>query len=123
MKKIIASLSLFALPVLASAQGYMMNYYRGGYNGFQSNTSWFVFPLLLIPLIWICFCIFVFVFWLVMLIDAIKNSPEKIKLIWVIVIIFTWIIGALIYYFVEKRPREKEKKIHQHPEHKKEEDK
>ncbi len=123
MKKIIASLSLFALPVLASAQGYMMNYYRGGYNGFQSNTSWLVFPLLLIPLIWICFCIFVFVFWLVMLIDAIKNSPEKMKLIWVIVIIFTWIIGALIYYFVEKRPREKEKKMHQHPEHKKEEDK
>jgi predicted RNase H-related nuclease YkuK (DUF458 family) len=44
-----------------------------------------------------------------MLIDAIKNSPEKIKLIWVIVIIFTQIIGALIYYFVEKMPRNKAK--------------
>ena len=50
-----------------------------------------------------------------MLIDAIKNAPEKTKLIWVIVIVFTHIIGALIYYFVEKRPKNKAK-IH-HTEH------
>jgi uncharacterized membrane-anchored protein len=43
-----------------------------------------------------------FVFWIIMLIDAItrKFKEDSEKVIWVLVIIFTAFIGALIYYFV-----------------------
>lgn len=51
-----------------------------------------------------------FVFWLWMLIDCLKRPDDKFaiggnnaKLIWVLVIIFTGFIGALIYYFLIKR--------------------
>jgi hypothetical protein len=46
-----------------------------------------------------------FVFWILMLIDSIKRNFKKSdeKMIWVIVIVLTGIIGALIYYFVVKR--------------------
>ena len=48
--------------------------------------------------------VFVFVFWLLMLIDCIKRKYKEgiEKLVWVLVIIFTGIIGATIYYFVVK---------------------
>ncbi|OGF31177.1 hypothetical protein A2533_01080 [Candidatus Falkowbacteria bacterium RIFOXYD2_FULL_35_9] len=44
----------------------------------------------------------VFVFWLWMLIDAIKNQKDN-QTVWILVIVFTGIIGAIIYYFMEKR--------------------
>ncbi len=54
--------------------------------------------------------VFVIVFWLWMLIDCLKRPDEQFKvggnnakLIWVLVIIFTGLIGALIYYFLIKR--------------------
>jgi hypothetical protein len=47
-----------------------------------------------------------FAFWIWMLIDAISNLPSgNEKIVWVLVIVFTGIIGALIYFFVgRKRP-------------------
>lgn len=49
--------------------------------------------------------IFAFVFWIVMLLDCVKkkfkNDSEKI--VWILILIFTGIIGALIYYFVVKK--------------------
>lgn len=50
--------------------------------------------------------IFGFIFWLWMLIDAIKNEKEN-KTMWVLLIIFLNFLGALIYYFVAKRKRAK----------------
>lgn len=54
--------------------------------------------------------IVLFVFWLWMLIDCLKRLDDNFaiggnyaKLIWVLVIIFTGLIGALIYYFLIKR--------------------
>lgn len=51
-----------------------------------------------------------FVFWLWMLIDCLKRPDDKFsmggnyaKLIWVLVIVFVGLIGALIYYFLVKR--------------------
>ena len=46
----------------------------------------------------------VFAFWLWMLIDAIKHTPSEnnLKLIWILVIILAGIIGALIYFFVQR---------------------
>ncbi len=42
--------------------------------------------------------------WLWMLIDAITRCPSEnnLKLIWILVIVFTGIIGALIYMFVQR---------------------
>jgi sterol desaturase/sphingolipid hydroxylase (fatty acid hydroxylase superfamily) len=118
MKKIIGILSVALLPTISFAQNYS---FRMMDNGFDYGNSLWVLPFVfLIPLIWLCFVVGIFIFWLIMLIDAIKNAPEKMKLIWVIVIIFTCIVGAFIYYFVEKRPRNK---IAKEKEHKKEENK
>ena len=43
------------------------------------------------------------IFWLLMLIHAATHEIEN-KAVWIILIIFTGIIGALIYYFMVKRP-------------------
>ncbi len=53
--------------------------------------------LILIPL-----CLLSFVFWIWMLIHAIRNDglSDTQKLIWVVVIVFTHFVGALIYLFV-----------------------
>lgn len=121
MKKILGILSVGLLPIISSAQGYMMgNFARDyGYNCFGSNGSmWGIFFALMIPLLFIAVGVGAFVFWIMMLVDAIKNASEKTKLVWVVVIVFTHIIGAFIYYFIEKRPRNKHASAH--TEHKKE---
>ncbi|MCX5672829.1 MAG: PLD nuclease N-terminal domain-containing protein [Planctomycetota bacterium] len=43
-------------------------------------------------------------FWIWMLIDAISRTPSEgnTKLIWILVIVLTGIIGALIYFFVQR---------------------
>ena len=53
------------------------------------------------------------VLWLWMLIDCLKRPDDKFayggvnaKLIWILVIIFAGLIGALIYYFLIKRTSE-----------------
>ena len=46
------------------------------------------------------------IFWIWMLIvAATKERSTGDKILWVIIIIFTHIIGALIYYFVRYAPR------------------
>ena len=64
----------------------------------------------IILILYVLVFVFVIVFWLWMLIDCLKRQDEKFaidgnhaKLIWVLVIIFTGLIGALIYYFLIKR--------------------
>ncbi len=51
------------------------------------------------------------IFWLWMLIDCLRNEPSdgNDKIVWVLVIIFTNWIGALIYYFV-RRPERPDRK-------------
>lgn len=48
--------------------------------------------------------ILLFVFWLWMLVDCLKRDFKKDyeKIVWVLVMIFLHILGALIYYFVVK---------------------
>ena len=116
MGKIIGILSAFLLPAVSFAQDYsfkMMDYgnraWGYGADGFGSNCLMSgLLPLMfIVPVLGAIFFVALFVFWVLMLIDAIKHSPEKTKLVWVVVIVFTQIIGAFIYYFVEKRPRDK----------------
>jgi len=110
-RKIIGILFMFALPVISFAQNYMFS--RGYEHNCIGNDSILgVFLMLLIPIILVSIGVSLFVFWISMLIDAIKHSPDKMKIVWVIVIIFTHLIGAIIYYFVEKRQRNKLKTEH-----------
>ena len=46
------------------------------------------------------------IFWVLMIIDCATKEPTRgnDKLIWILIVIFTHWIGALIYYFV-RRPR------------------
>lgn len=40
------------------------------------------------------------------LIDCVPNelSSENDKLVWIVILVFTHFIGALVYYFVRRRP-------------------
>ncbi|MBP9759100.1 PLDc N-terminal domain-containing protein [Candidatus Dojkabacteria bacterium] len=47
------------------------------------------------------------VFWIIMLIDAIKREyqNENDKIMWILLLVFTGSIGALVYFFVEYRKK------------------
>ena len=49
--------------------------------------------------------IFLFIFWILMIVDAAtrKFKSDTDKVVWILIIVFLHIIGALIYYFVIKR--------------------
>jgi NADH:ubiquinone oxidoreductase subunit 6 (subunit J) len=46
------------------------------------------------------------VFWILMLVDCAKRKFKEpnTQIVWVLIIIFTGLIGALIYYFIIKKP-------------------
>ena len=56
-----------------------------------------IFGIFLVPL-----AVLAFAFWIWMLVDVIQNRglPDIEKLIWVLVILSTHFLGALIYFFV-----------------------
>lgn len=64
---------------------------------------------IILGLIFAVLVIFAFVFWILMLINCIKRKfkSDTEKVIWILVIIFAHILGALIYYFVVKRKNRK----------------
>lgn len=45
-----------------------------------------------------------FAFWIWMLVDCANNTPSKdnLKLIWILVIVFTGLVGTLVYFFVQR---------------------
>lgn len=46
-----------------------------------------------------------FIFWILMLVDCVKRRMDSNeKIVWVLILVFTNIIGALAYYFMVKRP-------------------
>ena len=53
------------------------------------------------------------VFWIWMLVDCVRRDYKKNdeKLIWVLIIVFAQIIGAIIYYFVIKLKDKKWKEV------------
>lgn len=73
------------------------NYYGdyGKSSFFSSSFFWILIVFLVIGLI-------SFVFWLLMFIHCIKNDVEN-KALWIVLMVFTGIVGAIIYYFVVKR--------------------
>ena len=59
--------------------------------------------LVLIPVLLLCGA-----FWIWMIVDCATKEPDSgnSKLVWILIIIFTSVIGAAIYYFA-RRPQRK----------------
>jgi hypothetical protein len=49
----------------------------------------------------------IFAFWIWMIVDCATKEPSEgnDKLVWIVIIVFAQIIGALIYYFVRRPQR------------------
>lgn len=65
--------------------------------------------MLLFGLIGFAIAVGSFVFWILMLVDVIQRKfkdPNE-KIVWVLVIIFTHIVGAIIYWFLVKRHKKR----------------
>ena len=71
------------------------------------------FPILtilsvIIVLAFLAFGVLGFIFWLLMLIDCAKRNfgenQESEKIVWILIVIFTNWLGAILYYFIIKRP-------------------
>jgi uncharacterized RDD family membrane protein YckC len=60
---------------------------------------------ILVILFFIALAVLAFVFWIWMLIDAIKNPglSGTERIVWVLVIVFLHFLGALIYFFAGRR--------------------
>ena len=70
-------------------------------------------------LVWMAFYLFILgiiiaslVIWIFMLVDVAKRDfkNDNDKIIWVLIVALTGIIGAIIYYFVIKKPEDKKNK-------------
>jgi hypothetical protein len=71
-----------------------------------SATAWFIIFFILIFFLVVILAILALIFWIFMIVDCAKRKfkDENEKVVWIIVIVFANWIGALIYYFVVKRP-------------------
>ena len=49
--------------------------------------------------------IFLSVFWIIELVDAARRqfNDDTTKVIWIVIILFTHVLGSIIYYFVGKK--------------------
>ena len=65
--------------------------------------------LIIIPIVLVAIVLGVLttIFWIWMLVDCVTNKTlrDNQKIGWIIVILFTHLLGAIIYYFVVRSPR------------------
>ena len=70
--------------------------------------GWIFFPVqILLFLLFAGIAIGSTIFWIWMLIDCVMNEPSQgnDKLIWVIIIVFAQLLGALIYFIFRRQKR------------------
>ncbi len=63
---------------------------------------------MLLAMLFIPLLLAAFAFWIWMIVDCATNEPStgNDKVVWIIIIVFAHVIGALIYYFVRRRQRQ-----------------
>lgn len=103
MKKIIGFvLAFLSLSNIANAFGYFGKNYDAldvmGMHGFGLFAG---FGLAVLAA-----AAFLFIFWLWMIVDCLKRNFKRDidKVVWVLVLVFLHLLGAVIYYFVVKVP-------------------
>lgn len=69
------------------------------------SSALIIASIILLILAIIALIIFISVFWIVMIVDCAKRNfkNENDKIVWILILIFLGILGAIIYYFVVKR--------------------
>jgi hypothetical protein len=73
--------------------------------GFMDMIFGFGFLAIIFGLIFAVIGVFLFIFWILMVVDCVKRKfkDDTEKIVWLLVLIFAgFIIGTLIYYFVVK---------------------
>jgi prolipoprotein diacylglyceryltransferase len=64
-------------------------------------SAFWIFPFIMgMSFFWIAILILAFVFWIKMLIDSLTRKRLEDRLVWVFVLIFLNLLGALLYYFL-----------------------
>ncbi|MFN6992268.1 MAG: PLDc N-terminal domain-containing protein [Fervidobacterium sp.] len=66
-----------------------------------NQMLWLIFPFMMITVVAIA--ILGFVFWIWMLVDCLQRKKFDDKLVWVVVLVFLNILGAILYYFIVKK--------------------
>lgn len=56
--------------------------------------------------LWMVIILLAIIFWLWMLIDCLQKEKFNDKLIWILVLLFLFILGAILYYFLVKNKAE-----------------
>jgi hypothetical protein len=99
--KTLSKVSALALPLLTLATPASAACYLNGAEIPCGEMPTWIFPIFGgIALLGLFFL----VFWVAMLVDAIKYQ-ENNKMMWVLLIVFLGVLGAILYYFMEKRKR------------------
>ncbi|HEX7735855.1 MAG TPA: PLD nuclease N-terminal domain-containing protein [Ktedonobacteraceae bacterium] len=64
-------------------------------------------PVELVACLFGLIAIFGTVFWIWMIVDCARNEPDNSndKIVWILVIVLTHLVGALIYFFVRRPTR------------------
>ena len=96
MKNLIISGNIILATLFLTARSVFAACFVNGQEVPCSSFPWWIFIVIF------AIGIFFFVFWLRMLIHAAKSSNSS-KVGWIILIVLTQVLGAVIYYFVVKR--------------------
>jgi len=76
--------------------------------GIMGGAMLFLLLILVFYLIFLLVALVGFVLWILMIIDCARRDDfkgENDKLLWILILIFGGIIGAVIYYFVVKKKK------------------
>ncbi|HLA43925.1 MAG TPA: PLDc N-terminal domain-containing protein [Aggregatilineales bacterium] len=67
------------------------------------GVTWFFSLLIFVPII----LLLTTIFWVWMIVDCAVNEPpnDNNKIVWILIIIFTHIIGAIIYFLIRRPQR------------------
>lgn len=83
--------------MLAANQVLAQTINQAGTSATTFRATFFIMSILILLI-----SISAFVFWIMMIVHA-ATHPIENRAIWVLLLIFTGIIGAIVYYFVVKR--------------------
>ncbi len=105
MKKLMTRL-LAATWSLLMAAGFLLT----GCSSEEAAGGGIVAGMICLWAFFVAIWIFLFVVWIIMLIDCAKRKPEEFpgggentKTIWLVIVILTNGIGAIVYYFMVKK--------------------